>query len=135
MTESESPSTSPPGQRGGRRYVVDAVAGLPPGTQRVVEIKGRSIGVFNDGGRLYAIRNVCPHHGAPLCRGKVSGRMLPSPPHVYEYSDDAVERVVRCPWHGFEFRLEDGKSITDPERMRVKTYRMEVEGDEVVLYM
>jgi nitrite reductase/ring-hydroxylating ferredoxin subunit len=119
----------------GRRHVIDSVAGLPPGSHRVVEVGGRSIGVFNDGGRLHAVRNVCPHHGAPLCRGKVSGRMLPSAPHVYEYSPDADERVLRCPWHGFEFRLADGRSITDPERMRVKTYRVEVEGDEVVLYI
>ena len=61
--------------------------------------------------------------------------MIPSPPHVYEYSVDTAERVLRCPWHGFEFRLENGRSITDPERMRVKTYRVELEGDEVVLYM
>lgn len=120
---------------GGRRYVIDSVDALPPGANRVLEVGGRSIGVFNDGGRLYAIRNVCPHHGAPLCRGKVTGRMLPSPPHVYEYSPDASERVLRCPWHGFEFRLANGRSITDPERMRVKTYRVEVEGDEIVLYI
>jgi nitrite reductase (NADH) small subunit len=119
----------------GRRHVIDTVAGLPPGSHRVVEVGGRSIGVFNDDGRLHAVRNVCPHHGAPLCRGKVSGRMLPSAPHVYEYSPDAGERVLRCPWHGFEFRLADGRSITDPERMRVKTYRVEVEGDEIVLYI
>jgi nitrite reductase/ring-hydroxylating ferredoxin subunit len=134
-TDSGSRSTSSPGQRGGRRHVVDSVAGLPPGAHRVLEVSGRSIGVFNDGGRIYAIRNVCPHHGAPLCAGTVSGRMLPSAPHVYDYSADASERVLRCPWHGYEFRLESGRSITDPERMRVKTYRVEVEGDDVVLYM
>ena len=129
------PRSTTPSAPSGRRHVIDSVAGLPPGSSRVVEVNGRSIGVFNDDGRLYAIRNVCPHHGAPLCRGKVTGRMLPSRPHVYEYSAEAAERVLRCPWHGFEFRIADGRSITDPERMRVKTYPVEVEGGEVVLYM
>ena len=101
---------------------------------KLVSVKGRSVGVFNDGGRLRALRNVCPHHGAPLCRGKLSGRMLASEPHVYEYSAADDERVIRCPWHGYEFRLDDGASITDPERMKVRTYRVEVEDDEVVLY-
>lgn len=117
------------------RHVVDAVDRLPPGTVRIVEVNGRSIGVFNDEGRFHALRNVCPHHGAPLCRGPVSGLMLPSEPHRYEYSgSDAEHRVVRCPWHGYEFRLRDGRSVTDPERTRVKAYPVQVEDGEVVLY-
>jgi len=108
----------------------------PPGSARVVEVRSRSIGVFNDAGRLYAMRNVCPHHGAPLCLGGVSGTMLPSKPHEYEYSGDAPEhRVVRCPWHGYEFRIQDGVSIADPDRMRVRTYRVEVEDGDVVVYL
>lgn len=118
------------------RYVVDAVDALPPGTTRIVQVRGRSIGVFNDQGRFHAMRNVCPHHGAPLCVGEVSGTMLPSEPHSYEHSgDDPAERVVRCPWHGYEFRLSDGRSLTTPDRMAVRTYRVEVEDGEVVLYV
>jgi nitrite reductase/ring-hydroxylating ferredoxin subunit len=115
--------------------VIDSIEAFPPGAAKIVTVKGRTIGVFNDQGRLHAVRNVCPHHGAPLCRGRVTGRMLPSEPHVYNYSSDESERVLRCPWHGYEFRLTDGTSITDPQRMRVKTYRVEVEDDKVVLYL
>jgi nitrite reductase/ring-hydroxylating ferredoxin subunit len=117
------------------RHVIDSVSSFPPGSSKVVQVKGRSIGVFNDRGRFHALRNVCPHHGAPLCRGGLSGMMLPSEPHTYDYSDAEENRVLRCPWHGYEFRLTDGRSVTDPERMRVKTYRIEVEDDEVVVYM
>jgi nitrite reductase/ring-hydroxylating ferredoxin subunit len=117
------------------RHVVAALAALPPGAMKLVTVKGRSVGVFNDDGRLRALRNVCPHHGAPLCRGKVGGRMLTSSPHVYEYSAAPEERIIRCPWHGYEFRLDDGSAIADPTRMKVRTYRVEVENDEVVLYL
>jgi nitrite reductase (NADH) small subunit len=117
------------------RYLVDRVDRMPPGTMRVLEVGGRSIGVFNHSGQLYAIRNVCPHHGAPLCVGKVSGAMMPSGPHTYEYSDDEEHRVIRCPWHGYEFRLADGRGVSDPKRMAVRTYQVEVEGDDVVLYV
>ena len=118
------------------RHVVGPLADLPDGTTRIVEIRGRSIGVINDQGRLYALRNVCPHHGAPLCRGRVQGFMKPTPPHTYEYTGDAVDdRVVLCPWHGYKFRLTDGRSVTDPETMAVRTYRVEVEGGDVVVYV
>jgi len=37
----------------------------------VVRIGGREIGVLADPvtGDVHAVRNRCPHHGAPLCRG------------------------------------------------------------------
>jgi nitrite reductase (NADH) small subunit len=123
------------GSRAQTRHVVGRVDELPEGSTRLVEVKGRSIGVFNDQGRFSALRNVCPHHGAPLCLGGASGTMLPSEPHQYEWSDDEGERVVRCPWHGYEFRLVDGRSLTSPDRMAVRTYRVEVEDEHVVLYV
>ncbi|MBO0705932.1 MAG: Rieske 2Fe-2S domain-containing protein, partial [Candidatus Dormibacteraeota bacterium] len=45
------------------RYVVAPVEDLPPGERRIVEIDRRSIGVFNVDGRLFALRNRCPHQG------------------------------------------------------------------------
>jgi len=45
---------------------------IAPGQRKVVEIDGRSIGVFNVDGRYYALRNTCPHAGAPLCEGTLS---------------------------------------------------------------
>lgn len=118
------------------RHVVGPLEGFPSGSTRIVEVKGRSIGVIHDNGRLYALRNVCPHHGAPLCAGRVQGFMRPSEPHVYDYSgDDAADRVVLCPWHGYKFRLSDGRSVTEPETSRVRTYEVAVEDGDVVLYV
>jgi 3-phenylpropionate/trans-cinnamate dioxygenase ferredoxin subunit len=118
------------------KHVLCPVAELPPGTARAFEVKGRSIAVFNDEGRLSALRNVCPHHGAPLCHGRVEGYMKPTAPHEYEYSGDEPEnRVVFCPWHGYKFRLSDGRSVTHPDTMAVRSYRVEVEDGHVVLWM
>ena len=120
----------------GARHVVGRVEDLPPGQSMEVKVGGRSIAVFNDEGRLHALRNVCPHHGAPLCSGQVSGIMLPSDPHEYHYSGSVSEhRVVKCPWHGYEFRLADGCAVVRPETMRVKRYPVEIEGDEIALYV
>lgn len=114
-----------------QRYVVASAAELTPGKSVIVELGGRSIGVFNVDGRLHALRNSCPHHGAPLCRGAITGRMVPSSTHVYEYSS---EPILRCPWHGYEFDLSDGRSKLRPDSLRVRVYRAELEGDEVVVY-
>ncbi|MFA4926956.1 MAG: Rieske 2Fe-2S domain-containing protein [Patulibacter sp.] len=118
------------------RHVVGPLEGFPEGETRIVDVKGRSIGVIHDNGKFFALRNVCPHHGAPLCQGRVQGFMRPSEPHVYDYSgDDADDRVVLCPWHGYKFRLKDGSSVTEPETSRVRTYEVAVEDGEVVVYV
>src|SRR5688572_12131518 len=126
-------SRAVPRTRAERRLVVGPLAELPPGTTRIVEASGREIGVINDEGRLHALRNTCPHHGAPLCRGRVAGFMRVARPYEYDYSGDDVEdRVVLCPWHGYKFRLSDGSCTAVGERMAVKTYRVEVEDGDVV---
>jgi nitrite reductase/ring-hydroxylating ferredoxin subunit len=119
------------------RYVVDRVENFPPGCARTLEIDGRSIGILRVDDRFYAIRNRCPHHGAPLCGWAgggmiLSGTVSASKPHEYEYAPEDV--VIRCPWHGFEFDLSTGYSLVDPVGLRVKTYRVEVEGGSVVVY-
>jgi nitrite reductase/ring-hydroxylating ferredoxin subunit len=43
--------------------------------------------------------------------------------------------VIICPWHNFEFDLETGLSPYEPDRLRIKTYRAELESDEVVVYV
>jgi len=93
---------------------------LPAGASLIVEVGGRSIGIFNSAGDLYAVRNACPHQGAELCLGAVSGTMLPSTPQVFLYGDDGL--ILRCPWHGWEFDLRSGRSLFDPERWYVRTY-------------
>lgn len=113
------------------RHVVCPVAELPPGARKTVEIGGRSICVLNVEGRYFALRDTCPHQGGPLCRGTVAGTMLPSAPLEYVYGLE--NRVLRCPWHGWEFDLETGRSLFDPERKRVKVYPVRVEDDLVVV--
>ena len=32
--------------------------------------------------------------------------------------------MLRCPWHQYEYDLETGRCLADPERLRVRTYRV-----------
>jgi nitrite reductase/ring-hydroxylating ferredoxin subunit len=111
-------------------HVVAPAAELPPGSRRIVQVEGRSIGVFNVGGTFYALRNTCPHQGAPLCEGSVQGTALPSRPGEHRWARDG--EILRCPWHGWEFDLTTGRSIFNPHRTRVKRYEVTVGPDPSV---
>ena len=48
-------------------------ADLAVGERRIVEINGRSIGIFNVNGNYHALHNRCPHMAGNLCEGPVTG--------------------------------------------------------------
>ncbi len=106
------------------RYVVGRAADLPPGSRRIVTAGSRSIGVFNIRGRFYALRNRCPHQGAPLCLGKIKGTTLPGRPYEYLYGRE--DEIIQCPWHGWEFEIATGRTYFNPHKMRAKTYEVTV---------
>ncbi len=110
------------------KHSVCKVSELAPGQRKIVEINGRSIGVFNVRGDFYALRNICPHQAAPLCLGPITGTTLPSQPGEYIWGRDG--EIVRCPWHGWEFDITTGKSIFNPHKLRVKSYEVTVEKPE-----
>ncbi len=112
------------------RYVVATVDEIPPGGRKIVEVAGRSIGVFNIGGEFYALRNSCPHQGGALCEGRLSGLLLATVPGEYTYTRRG--EILRCPWHGWEFDVRTGQSWFDPARTRVRNYPVQVaEGKEL----
>jgi len=81
-------------------------ASLADGHGRIViGADGERIAVFRDGTRLGALSNVCAHQNGPLGEGRV------------------LDGCVTCPWHGFQYRLEDGCS-PPPFTERVATHRV-----------
>lgn len=109
-------------------YVVCRVGDLPPGGKKLIEVQGREIGVFNVAGEFYALRNYCPHRGAPLCKGRITGVMNGPEPGTYELERDG--EVIRCPWHGYEFDITTGEFIIDSEKIRSITYDVSIEPPE-----
>src|ERR1700688_2675592 len=79
-----------------------SVGELKPGEMRAVDLNKRSLVVVRKrDGTYVALRNRCPHQGAPLSKGKIEPLTLGSQIGRYE---EAVDRdVLRCPWHGYEF--------------------------------
>ena len=68
------------------KHVVAAVAEIPPGGRKLVEVNGRAVVVFNLGGEFFALSNRCPHRGGSLCDGILTGLVQSNEPGEYNYS-------------------------------------------------
>jgi 3-phenylpropionate/trans-cinnamate dioxygenase ferredoxin subunit len=120
-------------------YIVAKASEIPPGSKKIVEVGGRSIGVFNINGQFHALRNVCPHKGAELCKGPVMPLVISSGPGNFDFEREG--EILRCPWHAWEFDIKTGCMIVDPA-MRTKSYEVTVEkfdvsvdDDQVVVHL
>ena len=75
---------------------------------------GEPVAIFRHEGRLSAVSNLCAHQNGPLGEGRI------------------VDGCITCPWHGFQYRLEDGCS-PPPFTERIATYRLMLDGHTVLL--
>jgi 3-phenylpropionate/trans-cinnamate dioxygenase ferredoxin subunit len=106
------------------KHIVAAVSEVPPGSRKLVNVKGRPIAVFNVHGEFYGLLNRCPHQGGALCEGLVTGLVTSDGPGQYR-----IERrgeIIRCPWHGWEFDIRTGQSWCAPDKFTIRNYPVEV---------
>lgn len=109
-------------------YDIGAVEELDRDGRLIARIGNREIGVVATSAGPRAVRNRCPHHGAPLCRGVVTPRVV-GVPGQYALGGGSV---LRCPWHGWTFELETGR-CPDDAAMRVAVYPVKVEDGRVLV--
>ena len=118
-------------KRVNNRYLIGKAADLPAGHRKIVRAGGREIGIFNIKGNFYALRNKCPHRGAPLCQGRIRPLVVATTAYEREYQRE--DEILKCPWHQWEYDIKSGVAIYDPTQ-RVKTYRVSLEADEIFLH-
>jgi NAD(P)H-dependent nitrite reductase small subunit len=97
-------------------YVVAMVDEIAPGKAIAVQAGRHTIAVFRVGDDFFALNNVCPHKGASLCEGEVL----------------VSEKIVRCPWHHWNWQLQDGRLQSDP-RQGIRTFEVAIDGEDVIL--
>ena len=114
------------------RYVVAEAGEIPPGGRKIVEVAGRSIGIFNLGGEFFALRNRCPHQGGPLCEGKTWGLAQARVPGEIEYVRPG--EILTCAWHGWEFDIRTGEFLVNP-RIKARTYPVTVEEEAIYVHV
>jgi 3-phenylpropionate/trans-cinnamate dioxygenase ferredoxin subunit len=113
------------------KHVVAAVRDIPPGSRRLVTVRGRPIAIFNIGGEFFGLFNRCPHQGGSLCEGELSGLVESDQPGEYRYTRRG--EILRCPWHGWEFDIRTGQSWCDPARIQTRAYPVEVATGQTVV--
>lgn len=95
--------------REGKLVTVGRVEDLPEGRGATVELTGgKELALYRVGGEYYCIENFCPHKGAPLADGQLSGAF------------------VTCDWHGWRFDLRTGHCANRPAAA-VETYEVVIE--------
>jgi nitrite reductase/ring-hydroxylating ferredoxin subunit len=87
---------------------------IPEGERKIVEIEGKSIGIFHQAGGWYAVQNRCLHRGGPVATGSLQ------------------EGILTCPWHGYQYKLTTGELLQDP-KARLEQYPVQVRDGEVYL--
>ena len=48
-----------------------------------------------------------------------------------EYGREGM--ILRCPWHGWEFDVDSGRSLCEPERRRVAAYAVREEDGRLLV--
>lgn len=112
-------------------FDVGHVTEFPDGTRKLLDVGGRSLGVYRTHGKFYAIQNLCPHALAPIAFGELQGTMLPSDYGEFEYGLEGL--VLRCIWHGWEFDIRSGETVCGTDRRRLVTFPVVVEDDRVIV--
>jgi len=98
----------------GRRVSIAPLSELGPGQRRFYRQGKVSILVVNEGGRLYAVDDLCTHDNGPLGEGEI-------------VNGDQI----KCPRHGARFSLETGRALSLPAVKGIKAYPVLVENDRV----
>jgi len=87
---------------------------LKEGRGRAVNLNGNKIALFRSNGKVYALRDSCPHQGAPL-------------------SDGYVENgCAVCVYHEWKFRLEDG-AFDHNELVKIPTFTVKEENGKIFI--
>ena len=98
-----------PGASGSDGWVpVGPPLSIPDKGARIVAAPdGERIAVFRDGAQIGALSNLCAHQNGPIGEGRI------------------IDGCVTCPWHGYQYRLEDG-CAPPPFTEKLVTYRVRI---------
>lgn len=94
---------------------VCAVAEIPESCARIALLGEERVAIFKYQGKISAISNVCQHQNGPLGEGRI------------------IDGLVTCPWHGFQYRPQDGAS-PEPFKEKVPTFNVKVVNGRVLVH-
>ena len=111
-------------------HKVGSLEAFPVGEFRIVVVEGKEIGVLRmPNGDIHAVKNVCPHKTAPVCRGHLGGTWPPSNAGELQYNRQG--EVLVCPRHGWEFDIKSGVELFQERPSRLVKYETRIEGNQL----
>ena len=116
----------------GREHVVGDVDSIPPGEFKLIPIGRHGVGVYNVHGTFHAIANYCPHQGAPLCEGRISGIHVVDSTVAGGTTRIRTGEFISCPWHQWAFELSTGTSVSRPD-CSVRSYPVHIVDGKIVV--
>jgi nitrite reductase/ring-hydroxylating ferredoxin subunit len=81
-----------------------------------VQVDGHPVALYRDKGEFFATDNVCTHAQALMSEG---------------YLEDGC---IECPLHQARFDVRSGKALCAPATVDLKTYAVQIEGDDVYVF-
>ncbi len=94
---------------------------IPPGKMKSLRASKTRVLVVNVAGQFYGVQSVCTHYANPLFEGKLK------------------DNYLWCSNHYAKFDVTNGKVLEQPigtDYLKIdplKTYRVTVEGDDIVV--
>jgi 3-phenylpropionate/trans-cinnamate dioxygenase ferredoxin subunit len=92
-----------------------AVAEIPDGGVKAVDVEGLEVALIRAGDEVYAIRDECSHAQIALSEGDVEGL------------------EIECWLHGSRFDVRTGEVLNLPATEPVAVYPCKIDGDDVVV--
>ncbi|MES5485113.1 Rieske (2Fe-2S) protein [Bradyrhizobium sp. INPA03-11B] len=117
-------------RRGVSKHVIAPVTDIPDGGRLATTVKGRPIVVFNRSGQFFALLDRCPHSGARLSDGLLTGLIESDGPGCSKFT--RLGEIIKCPWHGWEFDIRSGQSYCSPISVKTKSYDVTIESGAAV---
>ena len=88
---------------------------LVSGKPVAIEVDGVAVCLTRVGDEVFAVEDPCTHSEASLSEGEVTGTK------------------IECWLHGAEFDLRTGEALTPPATSALKTFKVEINGNQVVV--
>lgn len=98
-----------------RLIPVAAVADVPEGTMKMIQVDATSVLLVNLGGRVRAMQGICSHEYFELDKGFLTGGSL------------------TCALHLSRFDLDTGEALDPPAELPLAMYPVVVEGGRIIL--